>query len=354
MKRGSRVDINIIKWILDRVTEEEVLDITRKTKVQVNGFRRIQLTNGKLNLPRNLIIKEIINKKYINVLEKYLKENYNDEKLKCRDINKIFNDYSINDTIKILINLDTSIAQEDRELAQEIFKKVKTKQFSNNMSYEKENNNFNILKVEIEKLKREIEILKNKSNVLEDINNKITIEKKRYKRQIDELENKNKKAIDELNENNKEKEKIKSDFYSLKKKYDILNDENKTFKNKIKEKNDECELLKYNNKILKNELNIIKENEKKEIKTVAIFGEIYPKEINNMENYNILKVDINKIDDNNMIEKINNCDEIWILSYDTSILDMQKIERIITNNKIKVFKSFKVIKQYIKDMRCSK
>lgn len=65
---GVRGMEKVLKWVLEHEEDESLLGICRLLGININGFRRIELIEGKINVPKNLLIKKLLIKNMIKKL----------------------------------------------------------------------------------------------------------------------------------------------------------------------------------------------------------------------------------------------------------------------------------------------
>lgn len=97
-----------LKWFINNIDNKELIGIIEKSKIRINGFSKLKIVNGKINVPRNIIEKAISDK---NNYEKFCNsicdneieseyKNYTDKKI----VEKINSEYELIRTIKFLLS----------------------------------------------------------------------------------------------------------------------------------------------------------------------------------------------------------------------------------------------------------
>ncbi|NMF03708.1 hypothetical protein ACUH7Y_16035 [Clostridium beijerinckii] len=364
------MDDKIISYLLEIISNENLINIAKNVKLKIKGFRTIQYKNGVMTPPKILIIKELLNVEYKTKINEYFSKDSkakveleiekasslnimsNEDKIKVVKLLEQILSFSSNNTLKIEgreIDLTTikDILLEDNQVKKEKHVEDKNNEKLINNDYSEQ----------IEKLNKDMEVLKKKvlemekkRLTLEENNKKMISDIKNLKKEKIMLQEENEKIKKENQVNIKENEKYQNEFYSIKKKYDELKIINASQEVDINREKAKIEFLENTNENLKNKLSILenieKERQKKDIKKVVVFGEIYSKEIKEMVNYEIYTVEIENVE--NFREVINECNEVWVLSYDISYLDKITIEEKIDSSKIKEFTSYKKLREYLK------
>lgn len=286
------------KEILEKLDNDKLVKISQIVKLNVNGFRKIEYKNGILNPPRNFIIKSLMDDKYrkkiIDILE--------------------------NEKSYLTVSSNEDINTKDK--------------YKEDYSNERDR-----LLNEIDSLKNNIILLRNK---LEENNYKFHMDIKNIKKEKVKLEEENKRLKKQSEKLNSSNEKYIYQFYNLKRKYDELKNIYAKEQKNIDEKSTNVEELKLINKKLNEEINSLKLIK---IKKIGIFGNINSTEINIDSIYDFKMLQVDKLDD--LQEDIKDFDEIWMLSYNIAYLDKIKIERNIDRKKIKEFRSYKSLKNYL-------
>lgn len=358
------MDDKCMNKLLEIISDDNLIDIAKNVKLKIKGFRMIQYKNGVMMPPKKIIINELLKVESQTLIN----ESFGDNP-KTRIEMEIEKNSSINEMdredkeqiVKLLerilsINSKNRLRVEGREIESSTIRNIllDENRVEKLESDEKFINNYS---EQIEKLTKDMGILKEKvfelekkREILEENNKKMTSQIKNIKKEKTILQNENEKIKKENQANIKAKEKYQSEFYSIKKKYDELKAINASQQRDINEKASILERLEGINNNLKNKVNILENKEderrKKEIKKVVVFGEIYSKEIKEIDKYDICTVEINKLE--NFKNIINECNEVWILSYDISYLDRIKVEENVDSNKIKEFTSYKKLREYLK------
>lgn len=323
----------ILKWFFQNTDDSEILKIIQENKIRINGFTNIKLINKKLNVPRVIILKELLAKNNLYKIENYLykesiaKINY--ENYSIEEILRIdFNDNEFNDLLKYIMGTKND---EHLKIANKVFEKINmNNQLDKNdlkMDRDKiDNNDINLnLKEENDKLIKEIKLVKKELIKQKNENKRLDILIKKYLNDI---------------------EKEKTSFINLKKKYDINKLNEIDIKIDLDNKKKEISELSRRYKEIQKQLNEYKKKyELNCLKQVILFGEIQEKDINNLKKYKINIIEVKKIDEN--LKEIYECDEIWILTYDTSILEQKLIKQKIKNKKIVEFSNYRLLKSYI-------
>lgn len=360
----------MISYLLEIISDDNLIDIAKNVKLKIKGFRTIQYKNGVMTPPKKLIIKELLNVEYKIFINEYFSK---DSKAKLElEIDKAnsLNIMSKQDKVKMVklleqilsFSSDNKLKIEGREFDLITIRDILLEDNQiEKVQHEEDKNNEKLINndsgEQIEKLNKDMEVLKKKvleferkRVILEDSNKKMASDIKNLKKEKTTLQEENEKIKKENQANIKENEKYKNEFYSIKKKYDELKAMNTSQEKDINEKVSTIEFLVDTNEKLKSKLNLLEniehERQKKEIKRVVVFGEIYSKEIKKIGNYDICTVESNKLE--NFKDTINKCNEVWVLSYDISYLDKINIEENIDSNKIKEFTSYKKLTEYLK------
>lgn len=348
----------MISYLLEIISNENLIDIAKNVKLKIKGFRTIQYKNGIISPPKKLIIKELLKPEYKSLVNKYFsKESKCEIKLEIDNIDSL-NNMNIEDKNKFVeqleqilsFNNDNKLKIGGRELdlitIKDIFSDENNEELNSN-DYSKQINQLN---KDMQVLKKKVTQLEKKRLLLEDNNKKMILDIKNLKKENITLQEENEKIKKENQIKIKENEKYQNDFYSIKKKYDEIKFINASQERSLKEEKSKIEYLEKNNDKLKIKLNsldnIEKERRKNQIKKIVVFGEIYSKQIKEIDDYDICTVQTNKLEDYRDV--INKCNEIWILSYDISYLDKINVEENVDLNKIKEFTSYKKLREYLK------
>ncbi|MFL0167262.1 hypothetical protein [Candidatus Clostridium helianthi] len=364
------MDDKMVSYLLEIISNENLINIAKNVKLKIKGFRTIQYKNGVMTPPKKLIIKELSNVEYKALINEYFsnvsKENIEleieeassldimskEDKIKMAKLLGQILSFSSSNKLKIG-GRETDLATiKDILLEDNQVEKAQLREDKNNEKLI--NNDYS---EQIEKLNKDMDVLKKKvlelekkRATLEDNNKKMTSDIKSLKKEKTMLQEENEKVKKENQINIKENEKYQSEFYSIKKKYDEIKVITASQEKDINEKRAKIEILENANNKLKSKLNLLEkieqERRKKETKKVVVFGEIYSKEIKEIDNYDICTIEIDKLE--NFKDIINNCNEVWVLSYDISYLDKINIEEKIDSNKIKEFISYKKLREYLK------
>lgn len=360
----------MVSYLLEIISDKNLIDIAKNVKLKIKGFRTIQYKNGVMIPPKKLIIKELLTVEYKILINEYFSKdskakveleideasNLNimskEDKAKMVKLLEQILSFSSNNKLKIEGREIDLITIRDILLEDNQIEKVKHEEDKNNEKLI--NNDY---REQIEKLNKDMEALKKKvfefekkRLTLEDNNKKMASDIKNLKKEKTTLQEENEKIKKENQVNIKENEKYKNEFYNIKKKYDELKVMNASKERDINQKLSTIEFLVDTNEKLKSRLNLLEniehERQKKEIKKVVVFGEIYSKEIKKIGKYDICTVESNKLE--NFKDIINKCNEVWVLSYDISYLDKINIEENVDQNKIKEFTSYKKLREYLK------
>lgn len=364
------MDDKIVSYLLEIISNENLINIAKNVKLKIKGFRTIQYKNGVMTPPKKLIIKELSNVEYKTLINEYFSKDSKEkveleideasslnimgkeDKIKMAELLEQILSFSSNNILKIEgreIDLTTikDILLEDNQVEKEkpVEDKNNEKLINNDYSEQIEK-----LNKDMEALKKKVLELEKKRLTLEENNKKMTSDIKNLKKEKIMLQEENEKIKKENQVNIKENEKYQNEFYSIKKKYDELKVINSSQERDINGKLSTIERLEDTNEKLKSKLNLLEnieqERRKKEIKKVVVFGEIYSKEIKEIGNYDICTVETSKLE--NFKDIINKCNEVWVLSYDISYLDKINIEENVDSNKIKEFTSYKKLREYLK------
>lgn len=364
------MDDKIVSYLLEIISNENLINIAKNVKLKIKGFRTIQYKNGVMTPPKKLIIKELSSVEYKILINEYFSK---DSKTKVEleideasslnimgkeDKAKMFKlleqilSFSINNKLKIEgreIDLTTikDMLLEDNQVEKVQHEEDKNNEKSINNDYSEQIEKLN---KDMEVLKKKVLELEKKRLTLEDNNKKMTSDIKNLKKEKTMLQEENEKIKKENQVNIKENEKYQNEFYSIKKKYDEIKVINASQERDINGKLSTIELLEDTNEKLKSKLNLLEnieqERRKKEIKKVVVFGEIYSKEIKEIDNYDICTVETSKLE--NFKDIISKCNEVWVLSYDISYLDKINVEENVDSNKIKEFASYKKLREYLR------
>ncbi|MFD3158027.1 hypothetical protein ACFIJ5_14320 [Haloimpatiens sp. FM7330] len=303
------MDDKSVECILKKLSNPKLIEVSRNVNLKINGFRDINVKKGVLIPPQNLIVRELLKKKYRKKVEKILNPDKYQNLLKCKE--------KETDNITEISNC----------------------------------------KIEKDKLIKEIDTIRKKNIRLEEYNEKTKINLKNFRKENLLLKEENIKVKKESEKLSKENKRYKEEFYNIKDKYDKLKNVEKNqlnqLKNQLNELDKENVIIKKLEDINKNlnfKIDMLEREKKEKRKKIIVFGEIKSKKIIDTEKYDIYTIDENELSDLNV--DINEFDEAWILSYKISYLDKKNIENKIDKMKKRDFPSYKKLKEYVKKEKC--
>ncbi len=335
---GVRGMEKVLKWVLEHEEDESLLGICRLLGININGFRRIELIEGKINVPKNLLIKKLLIKKYDKKIIEYLKENLKYEE-KVIDVSEnkiescIKNGVSIRSILKRLL-IDKS--EESIVLASTIIEEYGMDGLNEETMELKDKNSFDLLNKKLLQLQIKIDELKKENKKIRIQNQEI----KQLNKKVNNLVSENDKLVKQIGDNEREKEAI---VINLSEKLKREKEKNEQYKLKYRELE-----TRYSDS-----LNMIKELEKKaednkqrKKYNVAVFGNISNRKKIDSELFEMSFLKINDIENEEDI--LNNKKEVWILKYNLNIREQKFIRNMAKTKKIREFMSWKSLEEYIK------
>lgn len=347
-----------IEFLLDIVSDEQFIKISKEVNLRIDGFRNIQKKHGIFIPPKKILIKEILKDSYLRKIDEL-----------------ILNTSNLNIEIKP-INILYDLDNDKKKLLIETLLDIKSLNPSCRIMIKSVEIDIDVLKIQllgedtdkivnytekIELMQKDINTLKEKLNRFEQVNKSLEIEKLNLKENVKDLKKQNNLLYTEkLNQKSnldnyiKENKKIKDDYYTLKRKYDEINIAYKSNQLKFKESLSIIEELNQEKIELQNNvLSLKNENKKlknKDSRKIIVFGEIPSRDKDLLKEYEILEVNIDRLKEVDINNSTNKIYQIWLLSYGISYADKLKIIRYIDKDRIRNFISYNEFKKYLNEV----
>lgn len=388
------------KWILDKFSDESIAELGRVSGIKVPGFRQISVQhNFKILRPR--LITALVNSKNMSTLKDYYDpfSDEDDELKGYRDktveelLTLVETDIKPSDLILILLSGEKP---EHIEKAMEIYsrlsdegtldvfeKKNEDKKAEGESSLEEEAsiileaNNLKVAQAQIKSLEKKLKKAEQKNESMkasslhekesnEKLKKQWKEEKKTLNLEIHQLKSEHGKMATEISTLNKENQSLLSERENLKKTKETIHQENAILrseveqqKNTLKEKEAEISRLHALCLHLRKASNQPEEDQSEEMKShvktrknggkskIAIIGDPKNGKVNQNDNYDLIIVDANEVENQIHTGLFEQTEQIWLLTYRTPIKAQRRIKSVYSDKTLREFATFLELENFM-------